>query len=88
MTYCRIEGCGHKRKSRSVVNSKIGASWLVFKICSCCAAELFPNGYYQDCVFIPPKIHYNCKMAIEQELKDLASKQLKNQGIRIELQNK
>ena len=42
--YCHIEGCNHNRK-RKGVSAKRSESWNLFHICSCCAIELFPNGF-------------------------------------------
>lgn len=45
MPYCNIEGCEHKIK-HNPSGKKSYSSWKLFGICPCCAAEIFPHGFF------------------------------------------
>jgi hypothetical protein len=72
-TYCKIEGCNHRRGHKTS-HKNHAASWTLLGLCPCCAFEQFPYGYH------PPKgiswhfnsVGRNCVNWIKQELGKLS----------------
>lgn len=70
MVTCKITGCDHKVKHAKSRKS-LYSSWQLFRICPCCAIEIFPDG------FNPPrgiKINFyrssNCNHSIRNEIEE------------------
>lgn len=80
MVTCQVTGCGHSIRHTPKLKSPF-SSWMTFRACTCCATEIFPNGYN------PPhgiklifKQSTKCKALLTQEIREAdIRKRRKNQ---------